>query len=126
MVKSETKPNNLIPVSKEYFDKQVEKELDILVYKELRNNRDSKGLIDISKSDVLGKKLRPTAIKLVSCDMRVKGTRTGHINHAPESIQNKYNQAKELLTDCNWTTDGIEYTVNLIAKKVVVAEKVEA
>ena len=126
MVKSETKPNNLIPVSKEYFDKQVEKELDILVYKELRNNRDSKGLIDISKSDVLGKKLRPTAIKLVSCDMRVKGTRTGHNNHAPESIQNKYNQAKELLTDCNWTTDGIEYTVNLIAKKVVVAEKVEA
>ena len=124
--KTETKKPNLIPVSKEYFDSQVEKELDLLVYKELRKNRDSKGLIDISKSDVLGKKLRPTAVKLVGSQMRVKGTRTGHINHAPEEIQTKYNQAKEILEGCDWTFEGQDYTCNLIAKKVVVSEKVNA
>ena len=123
MVKSETKTPNLIPVSKEYFDRQVEDKLDILVYKELKKDSDSKGLINISKTDMLSKKLRPTAVKLVGSQMRVKGTRTGHINHAPESIQTKYNQAKELLTDCTWSTDGIDYVVSLIAKKVV-AEKV--
>ena len=126
MENTKTKTNNLIPVSKEYFDKQVSEKLDALIYKELRNNRDSKGLINISNVDALAKKLSSKAIKMVSSELRVKGTRTGHINHAPEPIQTKYNQCRELLEDCTWTTDGVEYTVNLIAKKVVVAEKVEA
>tara|TARA_Y100000310_G_scaffold339816_1_gene433689 strand:- start:5401 stop:5778 length:378 start_codon:yes stop_codon:yes gene_type:complete len=58
----------------------------------------------------------------VSSEYRVKGSRAGHINHAPVDIQNKYNQAKEILAGCNWSTDGIEYTCSLLAKKVVVTE----
>jgi len=112
--------NNLIAVSKEYFDTQVSKQLDLLVYDEVK--KDTKQLSNITP---LANKLRSKAVKMVSCELRVKGTRTGHINHAPESIQTKYNQAKELLADCTWSTDGTDYVVGIIAKKVV-AEKVEA
>jgi hypothetical protein len=107
-----------IPVSKEYFDTQVSKQLDLLVFAECK--KDTKNLSNITP---LANKLRSKAVKMISSEMRVKGTRTGHINHAPESIQTKYNQAKELLADCTWSTDGTDYVVSLIAKKVV-AEKV--
>ena len=113
--------DNRIAVSKEYFDTQVEKQLDLLVFAECK--KDTKNLANITP---LATKLRSKAVKIISEEMRVKGTRTGHINHAPEEIQTKYYQAKELLEGCNWSTDGVEYTVNLIAKKVVVAETVEA
>ena len=59
---------------------------------------------------------------MVGNEMRVKGTRSGHINHAPEDIQNKYNQAKELLADCLWVNDGVDYCAGVIAKKVAVKE----
>ena len=114
----EPKKNNLIAVSKEYFDKQVDNQLDLLVFAECK--KDTKNLANITP---LATKLRSKAVGIINEEMRVKGTRTGHINHAPESIQTKYNQAKELLEGCNWSTDGVEYTVNLIAKKVV-TEKV--
>ena len=117
----EPKKNNLIAVSKEYFDKQVDNQLDLLVFAECK--KDTKNLSNITP---LATKLRSKAVKIVSQEMRVKGTRTGHINHAPEEIQSRYNKAKEMLDGCNWTTDGVEYTCNLIAKKVVVSEKVEA
>ena len=105
---------NLIAVSKEYFDKQVDNQLDLLVFAECK--KDTKNLSNITP---LANKLRSKAVKMVSQEMRVKGTRAGHINHAPEEIQTKYNQAKELLEDCLWTTDGTDYVVSLIAKKVV-------
>ena len=111
--------NKLIAVSQDYFNTQVEKQLDLLVFAECK--KDTKNLSNITP---LANKLRSKAVKMISSEMRVKGTRTGHINHAPESIQTKYNQAKEILADCFWTTDGVEYTCNLIAKKVVVAEAV--
>ena len=38
----------LIAVSKEYFNRQVEKQLDSLVYADLKSNADSKGIINIS------------------------------------------------------------------------------
>tara|TARA_R110000824_G_scaffold117219_2_gene269084 strand:+ start:506 stop:850 length:345 start_codon:yes stop_codon:yes gene_type:complete len=112
--------DNRIAVSKEYFDTQVEKQLDLLVFAECK--KDTKNLANITP---LATKLRSKAVGIINEEMRVKGTRSGHINHAPEEIQTKYNQCKELLEDCTWSTDGIEYTVTLIAKKVV-TEKVEA
>ena len=105
--------NNLIAVSKEYFDKQVDNQLDLLVFAECK--KDTKNLSNITP---LANKLRSKAVAIVGNEMRVKGTRTGHINHAPEGIQNKYNQAKELLADCTWTTDGVDYIAGCIAKKV--------
>ena len=47
-----------------------------------------------------------------------KGTRTGHINHAPENIQTAYNQAKKVIEGLTWSKDGQEYTISLLAKKV--------
>ena len=110
--------DNRIAVSKEYFEKQVDNQLDLLVFAECK--KDTKNLSNITP---LATKLRSKAVKIVSQEMRVKGTRAGHINHAPEEIQSKYNQCKEILDGCEWVTDGTPYIISLIAKKVV-TEKV--
>ena len=119
---TETKTNNLIPVSKEEFAEKVEDKLTIASYKELGKERDKKGLINISKLDVVANKLRPQIVRELMQKYRVKGTRTGHINHAPPHIQTTYNQCKELLENCQWSNDGDDYTISLIAKKVVEKE----
>ena len=113
-------PTKLVLNNKADYDAEVERELTSLIFAECKKDTNN-----MSRIDALSNKLMPKAVKLVNERCRVKGTRSGHINHAPENIQTKYNQAKELLEGCNWSTDGIEYTVTLIAKKVV-TEKVEA
>ena len=55
---------------------------------------------------------------LVASEYRVKGSRLGHINHAPVEIQATYNQAKELVAGLTWTTNDQEYVISLLAKKV--------
>ena len=57
---------------------------------------------------------------LVSSEYRVKGSRSGHINHAPIETQKAYADAKAIIDGLTWTTNGIEYGVSLLAKKLVV------
>ena len=123
MSNTETKkqPTKLVLNNKADYDAEVERELTSLIFAECKKDTNN-----MSRIDALSNKLMPKAVKLVNERCRVKGTRTGHINHAPEEIQSKYNKAKEMLDGCNWVTDGVEYTCNLIAKKVVDSEKVEA
>ena len=118
MTEVKKQPTKLVLNNKADYDAEVERELTSLIFAECK--KDTKNLANITP---LANKLRNKAVKMVSCEMRVKGTRAGHINHAPESIQTKYNQAKELLEDCLWTTDGTDYVVSLIAKKVVIAKE---
>ena len=56
---------------------------------------------------------------MIESEYRVKGTRSGHINHAPKPIQDIVAKCKEALTNCNWSTNGVEYTISILAKKVV-------
>ena len=61
---------------------------------------------------------------MLNSEYRIKGSRLGHINHAPENIQKAYNEAKELISNLTWTTDSVEYTISLLAKKVTTTEVV--
>ena len=76
-------------------------------------------------SDQMRKAIYKKCLDLVSSEYRVKGTRSGHINHAPVKIQDAYADAKKLIENLTWTTNGVEYSISLLAKKVV-TEKVEA
>ena len=114
-------PTKLVLNNKTDYDAEVERELTSLIFAECKKDTNN-----MSRIDALSNKLMPKAVKLVNERCRVKGTRTGHINHAPEEIQTKYAEAQELLAGCTWSNDGIDYTAGCIAKKVVVAEKVDA
>ena len=48
-------------------------------------------------SDQMRKAIYKKCLDLVSSEYRVKGTRSGHINHAPVKIQDAYADAKKLI-----------------------------
>ena len=114
--KDSNKPQ-LIAVTKDYFDTQVEKQLDLLVYNEVK--KDTSVLSNSGKLNALQTKLRNKAVGIVSKELRVKGTRTGHINHAPAKIQASYNEVIEQVRSWKWVTDGVDYECTILAKKVV-------
>ena len=78
--------SKLISITREEFSEKVEDKLTIASYKELSKDRDSKGLINISKLDAVANRLRPSIIKLVSLKYRIKGTRSGHMNCATPEV----------------------------------------
>ena len=56
---------------------------------------------------------------MIESEYRILGTRAGHINHAPKPIQDIVAKCKEALVNCSWSTNGEEYTISILAKKVV-------
>lgn len=115
VTKKDSNKPQLIAVTKDYFDSQVEKQLDLLVYNEVK--KDTSVLSNSGKLNALQTKLRSKAIAIVSKELRVKGTRTGHINHAPAKIQASYNEVIEQVRSWKWVTDGVAYECTILAKK---------
>ena len=114
----------LISISREEFNEKVEDKLTVASYKELSKDRDSKGLINISKLDVVANKLRPSIIREVSSKYRIKGTRSGHMNGAPANVLSKVEEINNLIEQCpDWGSknkDGekINVGLGLIVKEV--------
>ena len=115
VTKKDSNKPQLIAVTKDYFDSQVEKQLDLLVYNEVK--KDTSVLCNSGKLNALQTKLRSKEIDIVSKELRVKGTRTGHINHAPAKIQASYNEVIEQVRSWKWVTDGVAYECTILAKK---------
>ena len=115
VTKKDSNKPQLIAVTKDYFDSQVEKQLDLLVYNEVK--KDTSVLSNSGKLNALQTKLRSKAIAIVSKELRVKGTRTGHINHAPAKIQASYKEVIEQVRSWKWVTDGVAYECTILAKK---------
>ena len=114
----------LISITREEFNEKVEDKLTVASYKELSKDRDSKGLINISKLDVVANKLRPSIIREVSSKYRIKGTRAGHMNVAPANLLSKVEEINNLIEQCpDWGSknkDGekINVGLGLIVKEV--------
>lgn len=114
----------LISITREEFNEKVEDKLTVASYKELSKDRDSKGLINISKLDVVANKLRPSIIREVSSKYRIKGTRSGHMNVAPANVLSKVEEINNLIEQCpDWGSknkDGekINVGLGLIVKEV--------
>ena len=114
----------LISITREEFNEKVEDKLTVASYKELSKDRDSKGLINISKLDVVANKLRPSIIREVSSKYRIKGTRSGHMNGAPANVLSKVEEINNLIEQCpDWGSknkDGekINVGLGLIVKEV--------
>ena len=114
----------LISITREEFNEKVEDKLTVASYKELSKDRDSKGLINISKLDVVANKLRPSIIREVSSKYRIKGTRSGHMNVAPANVLSKVEEINNLIEQCpdcgskNKDGEKINVGLGLIVKEV--------
>ena len=114
----------LISITREEFNEKVEDKLTVASYKELSKDRDSKGLINISKLDVVANKLRPSIIREVSSKYRIKGTRSGHMNVAPANVLSKVEEINNLIEQCpdweskNKDSEKINVGLGLIVKEV--------
>ena len=113
------KPTKLVLNNKADYDREVEKELTMLIFAECKKDTNN-----MSRIDALGNKLRPKAIKIVNERCRVKGTRAGHLNSAPDDVLTKVEQINNLIDQTeSWGSvnkDGkkIEVKVGLIVKEV--------
>lgn len=113
----------LISITREEFNEKVEDKLTIASYKELSKDRDSKGLINISKLDVIANNLRPSIIKLVSLKYRIKGTRSGHMNVATAEVLDFVEQINLLIEQTpawkstNKDNESIMVKLGLIVKE---------
>tara|TARA_B100001250_G_scaffold387403_1_gene384749 strand:+ start:1334 stop:1702 length:369 start_codon:yes stop_codon:yes gene_type:complete len=112
-----------IAVSSEEFNNLVNKEVDSMALNFVMSDP-SKTAKRLSSMDKTKAQLTPEAKSRISELYRVKGTRAGHINHAPDNVQTAYAEATKVLADNNtWSKDGIDYAVSLIAKAVPVKVK---
>ena len=107
----------LISITREEFNEKVEDKLTVASYKELSKDRDSKGLINISKLDVVANKLRPSIIREVSSKYRIKGTRSGHMNVAPANVLSFVEKINNLIEETpTWKStnkEGVDIMVKL-------------
>ena len=102
-------------VSQEQFDEIVKLQLDSRLLGLMREGKKVTPQLETT--------LTKKVAMIVSSEYRVKGSRLGHINHAPVEIQEAYNKAKEIISNLTWTTNEIDYTISLLAKKVATESK---